>query len=185
MIRRPPPPRATPPAPASSSSTVADAKRDLLTAVASRPPPPRAALQPALDALAAAPLPDEPYSGVWATLYTDSVGPSSGKIGPIQGQVRQSFDRRGAYTNTVAWPSAALPVLRAELSGTASKPRPGRVDVAFESTAFFVGPFKVGERPFPPGSPGSRGHWRLLYEDYQTRVFESNKGNLFVLGRVE
>jgi hypothetical protein len=171
---------------APDAAAVSAAKQALLAAVAARPRPPRTALQPALDTLASAGrLLDGAYEGEWATLYTDSTGPSAGRVGPLQGEVRQSFNSADAtYANTVAWPSLALPLLRARLTGTASRPRPGRINVVFENTQFFVAGVAAGERAFPAGSPGSRGHWTLLYEDDDVRVFETNKGSLFVLGRV-
>lgn len=170
-----------------SSTTAADvetAKKTLLTACAS-PTVDRPSLDAPLATLSSSgTLIDGPYEGEWATLYTDSVGPSAGRVGPLCGEVRQSFKPNGTYQNTVAWPSITLPLLAAKLGGTAARRRPDRVDVVFETTDFFVAGVRVGGRAFPDGSPGSRGHWTLIYKDNDARVFKTNKGSLFVLTRV-
>ena len=57
------------------------------------------------------------------------------------------------------------------------------MDGVFEGTEIFVAGVRAASRAFPPNSPSSRGHWRLLYEDESVRVFETNQGNLFVLER--
>lgn len=170
-----------------SSATTADvetAKKALLTACAA-PTVDRASLDAPLNTLASSgTLIVGPYEGEWTTLYTDSVGPSAGRVGPLRGEVRQSFAPDGTYTNTVAWPSISLPLLAAKLGGTAARRRPDRVDVVFETTDFFVAGVRVAGRAFGDGSPGSRGHWTLIYEDDDTRLFKTNKGSLFVLTRV-
>lgn len=171
-LRPPPPP---PP--------VAAAKAALLRACAS-PPVDRAALDAPLATLAAANvLIDGPYEGEWRTLYTDSVGPSAGRVGPLKGEVLQTFAGDASYVNQVSWPSTAFPILSAKLAGTASRRRRDRVDVVFESTDFYVAGVRVGGREFAAGAPGSRGHWELVFEDDDARVFKTNKGSLFVLTR--
>lgn len=176
------------PSPARASADRPDVAALLTAARGARGPGDRPRVQPAVDALAALNRVGgcRYAGGVWKTVYTSSQGASAGRVGPLTGEVTQTFspDAR-AYANAVAWPSAAFPLLRARLTGTyAARPgRPDRVDVVFAGTEIFVAGVKAVSREFTPGSPSSRGHWRLLYEDENVRVFETNQGNLFVLER--
>ena len=184
-----PPARPRPrPTPARASADRPDVAPLLATARAARGPGDRARVQPSVDALASlARVGATAYAGgVWRTVYTSSTGASAGRVGPLTGEVTQTFEAGArAYVNTVSWPSSSFPLLRARLTGTYA-PRDGRkdrVDVVFEGTEIFVAGVRAASRVFPPNSPSSRGHWRLLYEDESVRVFETNQGNLFVLER--
>ena len=147
------------------------------------------AIQAAAEALAPfGPGPPPPSPSVWRTLYSNSPGPSGGRVLGIQGETTQVFHpsaapSAGTYTNQLAF-GGSLAVL--ELSGDWEAVRPDRVNVAFTDTRWSVlgGLLKGGPKPFAP-EKRPRGHWGLLYGDGGVRAFTTNKGSLFVLERSE
>jgi len=171
--------RATPP----SAAPPPDLVSTLLTAARGGPGA-DAAIQAAAAALATyGPGPPPPSPSAWRTLYSNSPGPSGGKVGPFQGDTLQFFHPGGGtYTNRLAF-GGALAVL--ELSGDWEAVRPDRVNVVFNDTRWSLlgGLFKGGSA-FPPDKR-PRGHWSLLYGDEGVRCFTTNKGSLFVLVRAE
>jgi hypothetical protein len=188
VVARASTPASAPTDAASSSSpspAIATAKADLLAAVAADD---EAAIASAADRLSslAGPGPPPPSPSTWRTLYSNAAGPSGGRVGPLKGRVTQKFHADATYTNSLALGPPGLAQL--DLSGTWEAVRPDRVNVVFRTTAWrlFGGLLKGGSTfGAKGGKPPPRGHWSLLFGDDDVRVFRTNKGSLFVLGREE
>eukprot|EP00208_Stichococcus_sp_RCC1054_P006658 CAMPEP_0206139664 /NCGR_PEP_ID=MMETSP1473-20131121/6984_1 /ASSEMBLY_ACC=CAM_ASM_001109 /TAXON_ID=1461547 /ORGANISM="Stichococcus sp, Strain RCC1054" /LENGTH=253 /DNA_ID=CAMNT_0053533543 /DNA_START=117 /DNA_END=878 /DNA_ORIENTATION=+ len=112
----------------------------------------------------------------WRLVYSSSLAPSSGKIGPFVGRVWQEFpaDQEGQYIN---WVSFLGGLFKAKLLAD-YKPTPGRedrLDVTFVNTIFMLGPFAKQQ------DMSNGGWWRLTYIDSNWRILYANTGNVFVL----
>lgn len=122
----------------------------------------------------------------WDLIYTDSVGNSSGKIGPFVGKVRQVFKPSGdpnggpgTYTNVVELFGGRLAIeldAVAETTGDTSD----ALKVTFVDTSVWVLGAEVFRKPFPEGRSGT---WVMKHVSDELRVLRTNQGNVFALGR--
>ena len=129
----------------------------------------------------------------WDLIYTDSVGNSSGKIGPFVGKVRQVFKPSGdpnggpgTYTNVVELFGGLLAIkldAAAEVTGRGGGVGSDASDalkVTFVDTPVWVLGAEVFRRPFPEGRSGT---WVMKHVSDELRVLRTNQGNVFALGR--
>lgn len=118
----------------------------------------------------------------WVILYTNAVGNSSGKLGPLVGKTGQRFpvDTPGQYINYASFLGGTLNV---ELQGEFAAKGDTRINLLFKSTcfSFLGGLIRVPPKEFPNG--GLKAHWVMKYVDDDMRVLETNKGSVFVLVR--
>ena len=130
----------------------------------------------------------------WDLIYTDSVGNSSGKIGPFVGKVRQVFKPSddpnggpGTYTNVVELFGGLLAIKLdavAEMLGQrrcwVTDDASDSLKVTFVDTSVWVLGAEVFRRPFPEGRSGT---WVMKHVSDELRVLRTNQGNVFALGR--
>lgn len=118
--------------------------------------------------------------GSWRLVYSNSTGNSSGKLGPFITEVEQVFpaDQPGTYYNI-----SRLGLLSATLRGecTISPNQPNRVSLEFKDVALKLGQLQLAKKVWEPGQ--MRGHWSATYWDDSLRVFNTNKGSLFVMAK--
>ena len=153
------------------------------------PPEARAAVEATAAALAAltpaeaAPAEQRLAGSAWRLLYTNAVGNSSGKFGPLIADSTQVFygaaaEPAGAtsYVN-----DSALGPLTLALSGRCWPASRERIQLQFDELRVYLWGRRLLARPLG----GMGAHWRAVYGDDDTRVFFTNKGSLFVLVRDE
>ena len=132
----------------------------------------------------------------WDLIYTDSVGNSSGKIGPFVGKVRQVFKPSddpnggpGTYTNVVELfggllaiklDAVAEAVTGRGTAGGGANASSDALKVTFVDTSVWVLGAEVFRRPFPEGRSGT---WVMKHVSDELRVLRTNQGNVFALGR--
>ena len=130
----------------------------------------------------------------WDLIYTDSVGNSSGKIGPFVGKVRQVFKPSddpnggpGTYTNVVELFGGLLAIKLDAVAEMLGRGGAGSqtnasdsLKVTFVDTSVWVLGAEVFRRPFPEGRSGT---WVMKHVSDELRVLRTNQGNVFALGR--
>ena len=137
-----------------------------------------------------APTADVDLSGTsWRLVYTSSTGTSSGKVGPLVGEVTQVFDEavsredgRATYRNVVDWSGVVTVALLAAFDRLSD----ASLRVEFVNTTFSaLGGLLSRCIEFPPGRVGV---WRLSYVDEELRILYARGGsakeeNVFVMVR--
>eukprot|EP00877_Chromochloris_zofingiensis_P006467 jgi/Chrzof1/2073/Cz11g01260.t1 len=116
----------------------------------------------------------------WHLVYTTSTGTSSGKIGPFLTQVEQDFpaDEPGVYYNV-----SRLGLVSARLRGVYQFTTDSRVDLEFKQLSLAIAGITLVKKDFEPGQ--MQGFWQIKYVDDDVRVFTTNQGNLFILGKTK
>lgn len=178
------------PAADTKSGTVADLQANIIKLSGSKyghdlPEPTRQVIEAKVKELEGLQLPVKADMGLltgskWTTVYTTSTGTSSGMVGPFITDVVQDFpaEEPGVYYNV-----STLGFISARLRGEYKVTRDDRIDLEFRNITLSIGPFKAAEKVFEQGA--MRGYWKLSYCDAGFRVFYTNKGNLFVLRRLD
>jgi len=111
-----------------------------------------------------------PLSGVWDLVYCTAPGGSSGKVGPVVGDVTQTFVDERRFVNAVELFGAVKVALEAEREVVDDT----RIRVTFKATAFSI----FGQELFRRPTSGS-GVWVQRYVDDNLRVMDTP--SLFVL----
>lgn len=113
-----------------------------------------------------------PLSGVWDLLYCTAQGASSGKLGPLVGNVTQTFVDDVKFVNAVEF----LGVLKVALQAEREVIDENSIRVSFKKTVFSI----LGQEVFSTPSTGS-GVWEQRYVDSDLRIM--NTPSVFVLRR--
>eukprot|EP00291_Cryptomonas_curvata_P000962 CAMPEP_0172189984 /NCGR_PEP_ID=MMETSP1050-20130122/22849_1 /TAXON_ID=233186 /ORGANISM="Cryptomonas curvata, Strain CCAP979/52" /LENGTH=196 /DNA_ID=CAMNT_0012864783 /DNA_START=180 /DNA_END=767 /DNA_ORIENTATION=+ len=127
------------------------------------------------------------FDGTFALVYTNTTGGSSGKLGPLVGDVTQTFEgmrdldamgfaRRGVFTN-----AAAFGPLRTALRARCEAKSERRLTIVFEELSVSLFGIELQRKPFQAGGPGTQGSWDLCYLDSDMRVLRTNAGNVIAM----
>ena len=127
------------------------------------------------------------FDGTFSLLYTDTKGGSSGKLGPLVGDVSQTFlgirdndqmgfSRRGIFNN-----AAQFGPLRTSLRARCQAKTESKLEIIFEELSVSLFGFQIQNKPFEAGGKGTKGSWDLKYMDEDLRVLRTNAGNVLVL----
>mmetsp|Transcript_5355 Transcript_5355/g.10216 ORF Transcript_5355/g.10216 Transcript_5355/m.10216 type:complete len:247 (+) Transcript_5355:162-902(+) len=118
----------------------------------------------------------------WATLYSDSKGPSSGRIGPFMAKVEQTFS---SDSNTLI-NSAELGPLKLSLNVAYEKKTESRITVTFAESKVAVLGGLGGALEFKNDKQvGRQGYWEMVFADDDLRVFFTNAGSMFIVTRTQ
>uniref|UniRef100_A0A7S1XPC6 Plastid lipid-associated protein/fibrillin conserved domain-containing protein n=1 Tax=Phaeomonas parva TaxID=124430 RepID=A0A7S1XPC6_9STRA len=116
-------------------------------------------------------------SGVWDLLYTDSKGGSSGQVGPLVGEVTQTFEGDRLINSVALFGGAFRVSLRAECKPLELE-KGGRKTLRIGFEEVWVQVFGVEVTRKPNGGVGS---WAMMYEDDDLRVMKTNQDSIFIL----